>query len=192
MLSHEPKNYALLGYEGALVLRGVAFRSSRAEPFGEAFLRRAIGRLLVGDVVGVREAYVAALDALRRRELRAYDVSSRVRLTKIPAEYRATRESRRELAYEAMLASGRTQWRVGDRVRVYRTKSGGAVIEEGDDRRDYDVNHYARVLRETFAARMERAFSAEDFEAVFGDPEQMTLFGPELETVRTVLNVGVG
>ena len=36
MLSHEPKNYALLGYDGALLLRGVAFRSSRAEPFGEA------------------------------------------------------------------------------------------------------------------------------------------------------------
>ncbi|HEY6553132.1 MAG TPA: ribonuclease H-like domain-containing protein, partial [Vicinamibacteria bacterium] len=28
MLSHEPKNYALLGYDGRLVLRGVAFRSS--------------------------------------------------------------------------------------------------------------------------------------------------------------------
>src|SRR6185503_16554262 len=58
MLSHEPKNYALLKYDGTLVLRGVAFRSSRAEPFGEAFLRRAIGRLLVGDVAGVSDAYV--------------------------------------------------------------------------------------------------------------------------------------
>ena len=45
MLSHEPKNYALLGYDGTLILRGVAFRSSRAEPFGERFLRRAIARL---------------------------------------------------------------------------------------------------------------------------------------------------
>ena len=48
MLSHEPKNYALLGYDGSLLLRGVAFRSSRAEPFGETFLRRAIARLLDG------------------------------------------------------------------------------------------------------------------------------------------------
>ena len=58
MLSHEPKNYALLGYDGRLVLRGVAFRSSRAEPFGEAFLRRAVARLLAGDVAGVRQVYV--------------------------------------------------------------------------------------------------------------------------------------
>ena len=50
MLSHEPKNYALLPYTGPLVLRGVAFRSSRAEPFGEAFLRRAIERLLAGEL----------------------------------------------------------------------------------------------------------------------------------------------
>jgi DNA polymerase I len=191
MLSHEPKNYALLGYDGRLVLRGVAFRSSRAEPIGEAFLQRAIGRLLVGDVGGVREAYVATLDLLRRRGFPAYQVSSRVRLTKTPSEYLETRETRRELAYEAMLASGRTQWSAGERVRVYRTRSGaGGVIEEDGeeaDRRDYDVNHYARVLRETFTARLARAFTPEDFEAVFADPEQGSLFAPLLETIRTVL-----
>jgi DNA polymerase elongation subunit (family B) len=191
MLSHEPKNYALLGYDGALVLRGVAFRSSRAEPFGEAFLRLAIGRLLVGDVSGVREAYVTMLDALRRRELRAFEVSSRVRLTKTPAEYLSSREGRRELPYEAMLASGRTQWSLGDRVRVYRTRSGGgAVVDEDDgsaDRRDYDVNHYGRVLREAFAARLERAFTDSDYEAMFADPEQMSLFAPDLAAVRPVL-----
>src|SRR5262249_57302359 len=52
MLSHEPKNYALHGYGGSLVLKGVAFRSSRAEPFGGAFLRRALAPLLGGDLSG--------------------------------------------------------------------------------------------------------------------------------------------
>ncbi|MEO7966773.1 MAG: ribonuclease H-like domain-containing protein, partial [Gemmatimonadaceae bacterium] len=52
MLSHEPKNYALLTYDGKLLLRGVAFRSSRAEPFGDSFLRRAITALLREDVAG--------------------------------------------------------------------------------------------------------------------------------------------
>ncbi len=158
MLSHEPKNYALLAYDGALVLHGVAFRSSRAEPFGETFLRRAIGRLLVGDVAGVRDAYLATVRALRRRELPTHDVSSRVRLTKTPARYAAVRDLRRELPYEAMLAGGRTEWSVGDRVRVYRTMNGsGAVAGSGNesagaghvDRRDYDVDHYVRLLRDT-------------------------------------------
>src|SRR5579885_410515 len=91
MLSHEPKNYALKYYSGKLVLRGVAFRSSRAEPFGEEFLRRAIGHLLSGDVEAVRQEYVRTVVALRRREVSTLDVSARVRLTKSPAQYAATR-----------------------------------------------------------------------------------------------------
>ena len=108
-----------------------------------------------------------------------------MRLTKTPAEYLSTRESRRELPYEAMLAKGRTSWSVGDRIRVYRTKSGsGGVIEEaegesvatGKDARDYDVEHYARLLRETFAARLVRAFTPADYEtAVRGSRPDVAL-----------------
>jgi DNA polymerase elongation subunit (family B) len=79
MLSHEPKNYALLGYDGTLVLRGVAFRSSRSEPFGDRFLRQAITRLLTGDVTGVRDCYLDTIIALRARSLATHDVASRVR-----------------------------------------------------------------------------------------------------------------
>jgi len=195
MLSHEPKNYALLGYDGTLLLKGVAFRSSRAEPFGEAFLRDALRRLFAADVTGVRDVYLATLGALRRRELPSHDVSSRVRLTKSPAKYAETRESRREFAYEALLASGRTSWRVGERVRVYRTRGGGGavvpspddVVGEVVDPRDYDVDHYGRVLRDTFAARLARALTPTDFAAVFADPDQLNLFAPSTAEMRPVL-----
>jgi DNA polymerase I len=197
MLSHEPKNYALLTYDGLLVLRGVAFRSSRAEPFGEAFLRRALGRLLAGDVEGVRQAYLATVMALRRRELPTRDVSSRVRLTRTPAEYLEIRGDRRELAYEAMLASGRTSWSIGDRVRVYRTSTGsGHVVADADDEgveqedadpRDYDVEYYERLLRDIFASRLARALTPADFAAVFADPDQLPLFPQSLAAMHTVL-----
>ena len=196
MLSHEPKNYALLGYDGTLVLRGVAFRSSRAEPFGETFLRRAIAKLLVGDVAGVHAVYVATVSALRQRELSTREVSSRVRLTKPPARYLESRERRRELPYEAMLLSGRPTWSVGDRVRVYRTQGGGAGIvdlddpdAESHDPRDYDVEHYVRLLRETYSARLARALTPADFAAVFSDPDQFSLLPPSFETMRPILTV---
>ncbi len=94
-----------------------------------------------------------------------------------------------------MLASGRTSWTVGGRIRVYRTKSGSSgVIEEfedeaieGADRRDYDVDRLARLLRETFAGRLARAFTPAGYEAVFADPGQMSLFTPPVATIRTVL-----
>jgi DNA polymerase I len=198
MLSHEPKNYALLGYDGTLVLKGVAFRSSRAEPFGEAFLRRAIACLLIGDVPGVRDAYVATVTALRRRELPTYDVSSRVRLTKTWERYVAVREQRRELTYEALLATGRTAWTIGERVRVYRTSTGtggvvadsedGAGVTEAADPRDYDVEHYVRVLREIFAERLSRALKPEHLAAIVADPDQPSLFMESLQDAGSVLN----
>ena len=193
MLSHEPKNYALLGYDGTLLLRGVAFRSSRAEPFGETFLKRAITRLLHDDIAGVRDVFVATINALRRREVPTRDVSSRVRLTKSPARYLESRERRRELAYEALLMNGHTTWSVGDRIRVYRTGNGeGGIVDsdaadEDSDARDYDVEYYVRLLRETYAARLSRALSPEDFTAVFEDPDQLSLLPPSFETMRPIL-----
>jgi DNA polymerase, archaea type len=199
MLSHEPKNYALLDYDGTLILRGVAFRSSRAEPFGEAFLKRALTRLLNGDVQGVHDAYVDTVMALRRRAFTTREVSSRVRLTKTPEQYMETRVERRELPYEAMLASGHATWEVGDRVRVYRTRAGeGAVVEEADDddpesaaagggARDYDVEHYVRVLRDNFASRLARALTPAEFAAVFDDPDQFSLLTPSFAAMRPIL-----
>ena len=195
MLSHEPKNYALLGYDGTLRLRGVAFRSSRAEPYGETFLRRAVGCLLTGDVVGVREAYLETVDALRRRALAAREVAARVRLTKTPAEDPTSRETRRELVYEALLSSGRRTWSIGERIRVYRAQHGhGRVVighpgDSGEDEgpRDYDVEHYVALLRDTYAARLARAFTPADFAAVFADPGQPSLFTADIGSVRPVL-----
>jgi DNA polymerase elongation subunit (family B) len=200
MLSHEPKNYALLPYAGPLILRGVAFRSSRAEPFGEAFLRAAIECLLRNDIAGVRNAFLKSVFAIRRRELPTFDVSSRVRLTKTPERYREARDTRRELIYEALIASGRKSWSLGERVRVYRTASGGGgVVPDPDDEsvspaagapadpRDYDVDHYVRVLRDNFASRLERAFAPEDYSVVFADPLQPSLFARPVEEISAVL-----
>ncbi len=193
MLSHEPKNYALLGYDGSLLLRGVAFRSSRSEPFGERFLRHAVTRLLHGDLIGVRESYLATIDALRTRALPTYDVSSRVRLTKPPEEYLETRAKRRELPYEAMLASGHTTWSAGERVRVYRKQNGeaGVVADTPDplDPRDYDVDYYVRLLLTSFAERLARALRPEDFAVLFAGADQLSLFAPRIESMRTVLTI---
>jgi DNA polymerase I len=121
MFSHEVKNYALLTYDGRLIVHGVALRSSRAEPFGERFLRRALVATMLGRVQEVRAAYLETVAALRARALSAADVATQVRLTRTPADYLATRHSHPEPAYEALLRAGRQQWFPGERVRFYRT-----------------------------------------------------------------------
>ncbi|HEY0464680.1 MAG TPA: DNA polymerase domain-containing protein [Polyangiaceae bacterium] len=201
MLSHEPKNYALKTYSGSLILRGVAFRSSRAEPFGEAFLRRAIDCLLRGDLLGVRRAYVDTAAAIRHRTLSTFEMSARVRLTKTPNQYLATRNQRRDLSYEALLGNGRDDWAPGERIRVYRAVRGragllpdpdvadGRGLEADPDPRDYDVDYYLRLLRDTFAARLVRGLSPDDFAAICAAPEQPSLFERSLADARPVLTV---
>jgi len=100
-----------------------------------------------------------------------------------------------------MLASGREHWHVGDKVRVYRTRTGQAAVapevdEEGatdiGDPRDYDVPHYERLLRDNFAVRLQRAFTPNDYAVVFGDPDQTSLFAPPLEAIQPVLTSRAG
>ena len=220
MLSHEVKNYALLTYEGQLIVRGVALRSSRAEPFGERFLRQGLLCTMTGDVVGVRDAYLETADALRQRLFTATDVATRVRLSKTPEAYQAARSGHSEQAYEALLAAGRTKWTPGERVRFYRSQSGlqvwvpdeieeiiiGDAHEDGSkedrripneallffhpeemkSRRDYDVEHYLRVLVTSYASRLRKAYATEDFEQLFRIDEQLGLFDRPVEHIQPI------
>jgi hypothetical protein len=163
--------------------------SSRAEPFGERFLREALRRLLQDDVPGVRRAYLEAAAAVRERRLGARDVSSLVRLTKRPEEYLSSRARRQEIAYEALLGAGRTTWATGERVRVYRRAGGApAWLPDHDDaasaRADYDAAHYLRVLRDGFASRLEKAFEPRDFERLFRLEDQDGLFDAPIAGIR--------
>ena len=58
---------------------------------------------------------------------------------------------------------------------------------ESPDARDYDAEAYVRLLRETYASRVARAFSPEDYETLFADPLQMSLFTTPLASIRPIL-----
>jgi DNA polymerase elongation subunit (family B) len=200
MFSHEVKNYCLLGYGGELIMRGVAMRSSRAEPFGDRFLREAMRLTMLGDVVGLHELFLRAVADLRGRRYSATDVASRVRLSKSPERYRASRQ--REGQYEAVLAAGRSAWQPGERVRYYRAAGGRFVWipdEPGTQARraggdaegsplaaasDYDVEHYIRVLVENYADRLRKAFRPADFAQIFRADAQLGLFDQPVAAIE--------
>jgi DNA polymerase elongation subunit (family B) len=174
-----------------VVLRGVAFRSSRAEPFGERFLREALRLTMLGEVAALRALFLATVASLSARRLPVAMVATRTRLTKTPEAYLATRAGHREAAYEALLTAGRTRWSPGERVRFYRARGGIHVWlpEEDDEAKrgagapDYDVDHYLRTLLVSYASRLRKAFAPEDFERIFRMEEQMGLFDRPVSSV---------
>ena len=152
----------------------------------------------------MRAVYVATVLDLRGRRLPTFELCSRVRLTKTPAAYAVTRRQRQELAYEAMLANGREHWAPGERVYVYRRTLGRAGLWQGNqatedadvehdarlhDERDYDVEHYVRQLSNSFASRLARGVTVEDFEAIVADPDRPALFTRQLADSRPILSV---
>ena len=80
-------------------------------------------------------------------------------------------------------------------MHVYRRPNGeaGLVPAPSDDEapapdpRDYDAEYYVRLLRSTYAERLARAFTLEDFDVVFADADQLTLFAPALDSIRPIL-----
>ncbi len=232
MFSHEVKNYALLTYDGQLIVRGVALRSSRAEPFGERFLHQALLCAMTNDITGLRRVYLETVAALRNRTLPASELGAKVRLSKTTEAYMASRAAHPEPQYEALLAAGRTRWFPGERVRYYRTRNkryvwlpeeteeasvgydweadmrerGGEQEEENDtntaapekldvaalsvgkgdiaNRRDYDVEHYLQVLVTSYAGRLRKAFSGDDFEQLFRLDGQEGLFDRPVEDIQ--------
>jgi len=196
MLSHEVKNYALLTYDDVLVVRGGALHSSRTEPFGARFLHAALRCLLAGDTAGVRRVYLETVAALRERRLAPADVATVAQLTKTPDTYRRTRERAREAAYEALLAAGRTQWRVGGRVRFYRSASGtpvwlpgtperdGAAPDGGETAPGYDIAHYLAVLHTSYVTRLRKAYTPHAYEQLFRSSGQLGLFDEPINGVQ--------
>jgi DNA polymerase elongation subunit (family B) len=186
MYSHEIKNYALLSHDGVLTVRGAAFRSSRLEPFAQAWLSHTLELLLVGNIPAIRDAYLAQRQAIRDRELGLSDVLSLEKLTKTPAEYSAS--TRLEPKYEAMRLAGRTAWSAGDRVGLYRAQDQTWRLADAPQAESapYNAAHYLDVL-DKMAQRFSKAFSEADFAAIFRPPEQPALFDPPLENIRARL-----
>ncbi len=187
MLSHEIKNYALLTFDGTMILRGAGFRSSRFEPFGAKFLEDSVRCILENDVIGARNAYLTVIEKLQARAYTAAEVATRTKLSKGAETYAASRHKLKEAAYEAMLEAGKT-WRRNEKIRFYRTLNGKSKLLPIDEEisnplelaKDYDVPYYVALFERTYVKRFEKAFEPEVFAQVFRSSVQHSLFDPPI------------
>lgn len=159
MYSYRMKNYALLGEDGSLVIRGAALRSRGLEPFQRRFLEDFLRLRLEGreaEIPALKECYVKAIT---RREWPVEMFTKTETLQENPSEYvRKVREGRRgrSAAYELALSSGR-EYRAGDQISYYITGSTARVsahtvaklaAEWDAGARDENVAHYLAKLEE--------------------------------------------
>ncbi len=180
MYSYAEKNYVLQGYDGSIKIVGGSFRSAKIERYGEQFLAAAMPLLFRGDVAGIRALYQDTVARLRARQVPTEDLCVSVILSKTPQAYRKAR--RKEEQYEVLLAAGQQTWRPGQRVRYYQTRTGKRLLD--DHQGDYDPEYYVQKLRDVYCARLARAFTPQDFQALF--EASPTLFEPDLSAIKPI------
>jgi DNA polymerase elongation subunit (family B) len=189
MLSYKSKNYALLRYDGSLVLKGSSLVSRSTERFGRRFVRRAIRLLLAEDLDGLHTLYLDTRDRILNHAWESVDDFSRTETLKDAASQyrkdveagRRTRAAAYELALQREARTGQPP-RIGDRISYYITGAVSSVTafescrlaEEWDPAQpDENVAYYLKRLDE-FARKFELFFEDHDFRLLFSPND---LFG---------------
>lgn len=200
MLSYKKKNYALLGYDGALKFKGSSLVSRSSERFGRRFVEEAVRLLLEEDLDSLHDLYV---ETRRRIEEHRWPDGARSfsrteTLKDTLAQYEADVErGKRPRAASYELAKRRNEQserevRKGDRVSYYVTGQGKNVTafencrraEDWDpDAPDENTAHYLARL-DRFAEKFASFFSEHDFRRLFS-PEDLFGFSADGIEIQT-------
>lgn len=177
MLSYKKKNYALLGYDGHVKIKGSSLISRSMEAFGRAYIRSCIDLLLREDVGGVHDLYVQVTQKIMDHKLDVREFSRVENLKDSLAHYdEEVRSGKRNksAAYEVARNTGR-QVKPGDRVAFYISgndpnargfENAKSADEWNPNFPDENVPFYLRRLDE-FSEKFRDLFPPPDFRSIF-------------------------
>ena len=138
MLSLKLKNYALLDYEGRVILKGSSLRSRREEPVLRRFVRDAVPRFLDASGHGaLRDYYLDLGQAILDGDVPVADFARTETIT--DQTFRSDSNKR--------LADALGKERIGERVLVYQ-RADGALARAADYADDEDRGYLLRRLHD--------------------------------------------
>lgn len=188
MISYLKKNYALLGYDGRIKLKGSSLISRSGEKFGRDFIRKGFEKLLEEDVQGLHDLYVSYKEMILNHDWSIEDFSRTETLKSTIEQYTADTESGkrpRSITYELALKSN-LSINKGDRITYYVSGSGlqsshydkGRLADDWDSSRpDENTQFYLKRLDE-FTQKFLPFFKPQDFSSIFSSDTLFT-FSPE-------------
>lgn len=129
MFSYKMKNYALLDYEGKIILKGSGLKSRGIEKYLREFMKEMIRFLLKGAPEKVDELYGEYVRKLREHEFNISMLAKTETLGEAPETYRQkVRQGKRNpsAAFEIALGSS-FNYRAGDQISYYVSGTGKGV-----------------------------------------------------------------
>ncbi|HUL43096.1 MAG TPA: DNA polymerase domain-containing protein [Bacteroidota bacterium] len=193
MLSYKTKNYALLGYDNRIRIKGSSLTSRSIEKFGRNFLLQGIECLLNNNIDGLHSLYVNLHRDISDHALTAADFARTETLKESIESYLTSVKSgerNRTASYEVAIAA-ELEWKPGDRVSYYFTGSDAGIKAFENcklidawtaDSPDENVHYYLRRLDE-FTRKFEPFFQPSDFRKIFSLED---LFGFSAEGIHVL------
>ncbi len=191
MLSYRMKNYALLGYDEHLTIKGSALISRSMERFGRSYIKQCITCLLDGDLDGLHNTYLHFHHVIIEGSIDILDLAKTETLNEGLHEYLQAVESgkrNRSAAYEVAIGMGGVV-KQGMKVSYYISgndpnpksfESCKSVDEWNPSFPDQNKAYYLKRLNE-FSEKFMDFFKPQDYRSIFSPDD---LFPFESHGVR--------
>lgn len=199
MISYLKKNYALLGYDNIMTVKGSSLTSRSSEKFGRDFIRKGFEKLLAEDVSGLHNLFMEYRQKILDHELDITDFSRTETLKSSVEQYLEdvrTGKRTRSVTYELVLRSGE-KFSKGDRVTYYITGSGssssffdkGRLASDWNRKKpDENTAFYLKRLDE-HTQKFLPFFKPQDFSTIFS-ADTLFAFSPDgIELLRETRNI---
>jgi DNA polymerase elongation subunit (family B) len=145
MFAYKTKNYALLGYDNKIIIRGSSLKSRGIERYLREFMQEMITLLLSDNVSEINNLYADYITRIRSKKLDVSWICRTETINESPALYQEkVRLGKRNpsAAFEIALAAEKT-YRAGDQVSYYVSGAGKdvAAYENCRPTRAFDPSH---------------------------------------------------
>ena len=196
MISYMKKNYALLGYDQVMILKGSSLTSRSGEKFGRDFVRRGFETLLTEDIDGLHNLFTEYRNKILNHELDISDFSRTESLKNSLEQYLEDVKSgkrSKSITYEIVTRAGMEVTK-GDRITFYisGTGAGSSAYDKGKlasewnkEKPDENTHFYLKRLDE-HCQKFLPFFKPQDYSMIFSDDTLFTFSAEGIELQREI------
>lgn len=197
MFSYAKKNYALLGFDGKMKVKGGAFKNRKEEKFGRDFVNEVLTAILNNDIDKIHETYLAFRSKILKGDWTIDDFSKTITLTESLNEYEnklLNTNRTPDPHYEVAKRYGRKIDK-GDRVSYYiagidkGVTSYKAAKHIDDYNGDENKRYYLNKL-DDFAYKFKDFFEEFDYRMIFNENDMFgfTSKGIKVKQIDVTMN----
>jgi DNA polymerase, archaea type len=196
MISYMKKNYALLGYDQVMILKGSSLTSRSGEQFGREFVRRGFETLLTEDINGLHNLFTEYRNKILNHELDISEFSRTESLKNSLEQYLEDVKSGKRskaITYEIVIRAG-MEITKGDRITFYisGTGAGTASYDKGKlasewkkEKPDENTHFYLKRLDE-HCQKFLPFFKPQDYSMIFSDDTLFSFSAEGIDLLREI------